>query len=340
MIEFASVKNYIIVKNSKELQLAKQCNLCRFIIWERKAVIDVYKRDLRKWVKETYHFFNDDTVEDNETTGMIAYQSFYSYCGREEVERMKNILPLIETWESEEQIHYYNFDNANEKIYKDIYVFDANSSFTYGVMMLPNDFNILKEYMYKLYTKKSTAKDKLTRQKYKNLQNFLIGYFARIKNFVSLRSEIIKNSNKNIYSKMREITQAGGIVYISNTDSIVTDSVGAEIMQKYIGSDVGQFKLEKKVDRLFYQSSNSYQLGDKLVYSGVGYFARKNTDLFKEKYATQSGSLIESKEFIITENENYKKLCTVQYGKVIVRIENKLGELLATKVYKIGDNNG
>ena len=88
-------------------------------------------------------------------------------------------------------------------------------------------------------------------------------------------------------------------------------------MEKYIGDDVGKFKLECTSNKLFYKSSNAYQIGDKIVYSGVGYFARKHTDFFNDKAAIQSGSFIKPIDFTINSSEDiYKKyveLIMVQY---------------------------
>ena len=338
MFRVAGLDNFIVAKNSTELRLAKKCELCGYIIMENKSTIVLYTRKLNKWVREDYHFFNEQIIDDFETTGLKAYQSFYSYCGKDNIERMKKVIPNIDVWDSEEQLHYANILHIKEKIYKDIYVFDVNSSFTYGVLQLPKEFDLLKEYMIELYEKKKNASSKITRQKYKNLQNFLIGYFARIKEFISLRSQIIKNSNKNIIDKIVEIKESGGEVYISNTDSIITDSVGASVMQKYIGNEIGQFKLELYSNRLYYNSSNSYQIGDKLVWSGLQYFARKHTDIFEEKYAKQYGNLIEQYDFLLSEDENFRKICRIRFGEIIVIVENKLGEVIKKYSYRIGDN--
>lgn len=337
MLELKSIRNYIVINKLSELKEAKENILCSFIIKENKATITIWKRFLSTWVKETYNLFNENTEDDFETTGLKAYQEFYKYCGKEEVEKMKNILPNIELWESEEQLHFFNIDYVGEKIYKDIYIYDANSSFTYGVLELPDDFNLLKLYMIDLYEKKKNANTKYLRQKYKNLQNYLIGYFARVKDFVSLRSKIIYNSNENIRRKMYEIRKNGGIVYISNTDSIITDNIGHKIMQKYVGKEIGEFKLEKVSNRLYYNSSNSYQVGDKLVWSGLGYFAKRHTDMFKEEFGSQSGSLIEQYDFVLNNNDENIKLCRVRYGKIIVVVKNKSGEIIKRYLYKLGD---
>ena len=50
---------------------------------------------------------------------------------------------------------------------------------------------------------------------------------------------------------MAEIVSHKGFVYLSNTDSIVTNEVGAEIMEKYKGDGVGQFKLSTLDDKLY-----------------------------------------------------------------------------------------
>ena len=262
--------------------------------------------------------------------------SFYNYCGKDEIDRIKKVFEPINIWESYEQMHYFNFDYSNQKIYKDIYEFDANSAFTYGALQLPDDFDILKEYMLLLYDKKKEATNSITRSKYKNLQNYLIGYFARIKEFVRVRSEIIHESNKNIIDKMLKIANKKGICYLSNTDSIVTDEIGAEVIQPYIGNEVGKFKLSKKVDKLYYRSSNIYQLGDKVVYSGVSYFARKHTDFFDDRFANQEGSLIEAFDFELDLDDNdLSRICRVRFGEIIVTVYNSIGELVDEIIYKI-----
>lgn len=337
MISLTSSKNYIIVKNRKELELAKTCDICRYIIWEDNNIIYIWSKQFGKWVKEKYVAFGNDKIKDDETTGLRAYQSFYAYCGKEEIEKMKHIFTPIPMWESYEQMHYANIDYMGEKIYQPIYEFDANSAFTYGALQLPKGFELLKEYMVELFEHKKSAQNKITRSKYKNLQNYLVGYFARIKDFVRVRSEIIRASNLNIQMRMAEIVSKKGLVYLSNTDSIITNEIGAEIMEKYKGDYVGQFKLSTFTDRLYYKSPNAYQIGEKVVYSGVKYFARKHTDFFKERYAEQTGSLIQPFDFAIeATDETYYKLCRVKYGEITVTVVNRIGEKLDTIIYKLG----
>lgn len=328
--------NYAIVRNAGELRDAMADILCGHIIWERGGTIYLYVRHLNKWLREKYVLFGEDKETDEEVTGRMAYQKFYSYCGKDEVERMKLILPRIDAWDSVEQLHYSNVFHAGEKIEKRIYEFDANSSFTYGIYGLPKGFEKLKEYTATLYSKKENAEDAITRSRYKNLQNFLVGYFARVSGFVSTRSNIIDISNNNIGERMREVVENKGTVYISNTDSIITDDYGADIMGKYLGTAAGDFKLKGTFDRLYYRSSNCYQIGDKVVWSGAKYFARKNTDFFKDRIAEQKGSLIEGYDFVIPEEGSKRvKKCRVKFGSIEVSIYNSIGELVGKKEYRI-----
>lgn len=337
MFKLTSSSGCIIAKDKADVQLAKDCTLCTHILLELGNTIYLWKNICGRWHYEKYVVFGESKDIDLETTGFKAYQSFYNYCGKEEVEKMKHIFKPIPMWESYEQMHYANFEYSEEKIYKNIYEFDANSAFTYGATKLPDGFELLKEYMLLLYDKKSNTTNKLTRSKFKNLQNYLVGYFARIQDFIRVRSEIIKESNINIQSKMAEIVSKNGVVYLSNTDSIVTDDIGADVMSKYIGVKVGQFKLELKTNKLFYKSPNAYQIGEKVVYSGVKYFARENTDFFNDISAEQYGSLIKEKQFVIYEEEDkLYKLCSLQYGEIKVFRFNILGELLDIKTYKAG----
>ena len=338
MKNLLGTRNYIVIKSTKELKNAFSCDLCRFIIMEDKNVIFIWIKNHGKWIKKAFVAFGEYKEKDIEITGRRAYQDFYYYCGKEEVERMKTVLRPIELWESEEQLHWYNFEYANTKIYKDIYVFDANSAFTYGVTQLPAGFEKLKEYMLALYRKKELSVNSITRSKYKNLQNFLIGYFARVKGFISVRSKIIEESNKNILLKMAEINKNGGTVYLSNTDSIITDKIGSDVIQRYVGKEVGKFKLENKVNRLYYKSSNAYQLGDKVKYSGVGYYSRQNIDFFKGYNATQSGNLIEPFDFILEPSDNScLKLCKVRFGQIEVIVINSIGEEVKREYYSMGE---
>ena len=336
MLKFENIRNYVIIKDRSELNMAKQIDICRYIVMEKENNIFLWSRLNNEWTEEKYSFFGENKEKDEETTGFEAYQNFYYSVGKENVEKMKHIYTPIALFESYEQLHYANFEFSERKIYQDIFVFDANSAFTYGTLQLPTGFEPLKEYMEMLYEKKRTAKNKVKRSHYKNLQNYLIGYFARINDFIRVRSEIIKESNLNIEKKMIEIVKNKGTVYLSNTDSIVTDYIGAEIMDKYKGDNVGQFKLEQVSDKLFYKSSNSYQIGDKVVYSGLKYFERKNTDFFQDKIAEQKGTLIIGKDYSIeNSNEEYNKICKVDYGKIIVNIYNTIGELLKIRIYNI-----
>lgn len=312
-----------------------QIELCKHILYESGNIIYVYDKIFSKWKKRMFVAFGEASEKDLETTGFFAYKNFYNYCGEKEVEKMKHIFQPIDLWESCEQMHYANVFFAKEKIYKNIYEFDANSAFTYGTLQLPNGFEKLKEYMLILYENKKNAETKLLRSRFKNLQNYLIGYFARIKDFVRVRSEVIKNSNENITSKMNEITKAKGTVYLSNTDSIVTDEIGAEIMAKYEGGEVGQFKLSTKTDRLYYNSSNSYQLGNKIVYSGVQYFARKHTDFFNDISAYQRGSLLEEYDIELGNDGVSKRICRIRFSEVQVDVFNAIGEKIDEIIYTL-----
>lgn len=337
MLKLSSTNNYIIIKNKLELNEAKQCDMCGYIIFEDNNRIYIWKRVYLKWELTKYTFFSNYKEKDLETTGLKAYQSFYDYCGKTEVEKMKHILKPIPMWESCEQIHYANIDYINEKLYEPIYVFDVNSSFTFGTTLLPEGFEPLKDYMINLYNLRKGSKNDITKTKYKNMMNYLIGYFARISEFVSLRSKIIELSNSNIYKHMSKIRKQGGICFLSNTDSIITNEKGAEVMLPIVSNELGKFKLELKTDKLCYKGSNAYQVGDKVVYSGVGYFERKHTDFFTEQKAYSTGTLIKSFNFKINENDKmYTKLCKVTYGEIVVDIYNKIGELINKAIYKIG----
>ena len=328
-------KTYIIIKDFKELKKCQDNILCNHIVYESGNNIYIWDWIGGKWVKSIYSMYGKLKAKDIETTGFLAYQRFYRFCGKENIERMKKVLPLMDVWDSEEQMHMFNFEHAKEKIYQPIFELDVNSAFTYGAMQLPDDFNLLKEYLQGLYDKKESARNEEERSKYKNLQVYLIGYFARIKEFVSLRSEIIRLSNRHIKDNINEIIVKGGTVYLSNTDSIVTDIIGYKVIEPKIGTKVGQFKLSTFTDRLYYQSSNCYQLGDKVTYSGVKYFARKHTDFFEGLSATQEGSLIEGYDFDYeTENEEERRVCRVRYGMITVTVYNELGEVKEIIEYK------
>lgn len=330
-----STRNYIIIKNIVELNKAKTNPLCRHIIYEQGDCITIWDKIGLKWNKVKYDIFGHKKEVDIDITGRKAYMDFYYYCGEEEIEKMKSVYPIIDVWDSHEQMHFFNMEYVGEKIYQDVYVYDANSAFTYGAMQLPDEFYKLKEYMQELYNFKMNANNKITRNKYKNLQNFLIGYFARIKKLVAVRSNIILNSNMNIKKHMNNIIKYGGKVFLSNTDSIITDKIGNKVMQDSIGQYAGQFKLEKTSDRLYYNSSNSYQIGDKITFSGVKYFARKHTDFFKDRYAEQEGNIVYGKDFDFEySNEKYKNICRVEQGLITVKIYNNIGELVDTIMYK------
>ena len=336
MINLPPTRNYIIVKSYKELVKAKQVDLCGYIIWESGCTIRIWERVIGKWVETKYVLFGGKDSSKSEITGHRAYLEFYKYAGANEVEKMKNALSPIDIWDSEEQMHYANFEYAKQKIYKDIYVFDARSSFTYGANQLGGEFDMLKEYLNMHYKLKELAETPEKRAEHKALQNYLIGYFARIKKLIAVRSEIIKESNENIKDKMGKIAKNNGIVYLSNTDSIVTDKAGRDVMVDYLGSEVGCFKLEKTSDRLCYLSPNAYQIGDELKYSGLKYFERKHTNLFEEEYARQEGSLIRPFDFSLDfKNGDYYKICRVEFGQITVTVANALGELIDEFIYKI-----
>ena len=335
-MKLPKTRNYIVIKNNSELAPAMKNPICRFIIQERSNSIFLWRKLGREWKFYKFSFFGESVASEDGTSGFLSYQSFYNYCGREEIEKMKKVFPNIEKWESEEQLHYYNPKYSGELLKGKFFELDVNSSFSYGVMQLPSDFIKLKEYMMILYDKKKTAKTKQTRTKYKNMQNFLIGYFFRIKDFVSLRSKIIENSNNAVLDKISEIVENGGHVYLSNTDSIITDEIGYFVMKRYIGEKVGELKLELVSNKLYYESSNCYQIGDKLVYSGVKYFARQHTDLFKKQTATQSGELVRAYDLEIDPLiEDFNNIGKIKESKIIVNVYNSLGEKINEVIYKI-----
>lgn len=334
MYNFLKCRNYIIINDLSELNKAKCCDICRFIIYLRENMMYIWTKFNYSWYKNTYVLYGEDNEKDIETTGFEAYMNFYNYCGKDEVEKMKHILRPIPMWESYEQMHYANFEFSEQKLYQPVFEYDANSSFTYGALQLPDGFDLLKEYMLLLYDKKKNTTNKSIRSRYKNLQNYLVGYFARIKDFIRVRSDIILKSNMNISLRMMEIVKNKGKVFLSNTDSIITDEIGAEIMEKYTGKEVGQFKLENTSDKLYYKSPNAYQIGDKIVYSGVKYFARKHFDFFKDITSFQIGDLVEGFDFMVYENEqNTYKLCKVKYGEVKVIQTNAIGEIIGEYTY-------
>jgi len=340
MLKFSNSRNYIIVKDKKELEEAKKCELCMYIIMEKGNVIHLWEYINFKWVKKRYTVFGRDKTTDDITTGTEAYQRFYKYCGKSEIERMKGILKPIQKWESFEQMNYCNLDYLGEHIHKDIFEFDVNSSFGYGATQLPKGFELLSNYMQELYDERLSAPNEFEKARIKNLMVYLVGCFANIKEFVALRSEIIKNSNDNVLEHMIKIRQNGGTVYLSNTDSIVTDEKGAEVMLPIISDKMGDFKLSTFTDKLYYRSPKVYQLGDKVKYSGLTYFARKHTNFFKGYEAREKGNLIEGYDFVISENFEesiYSKLCRVRKGKIIVTVVNQLGEFIEEIEYKLED---
>lgn len=336
MLRLSKDKYYIVIKSFYELKIAKANIYCRTIIYEKSNVIYIWNRNGNKWIENVYVAFDDFKEQDYLTSGHIAYLEFYEYVGKEELDKMKNYYAPLNIIDSYEQMHYANIEYAHTKIYKNIYVYDCNSSFTYGALCLPDIFYKLKEYLIMLYNKKKNAKTQLERSRFKNLQNYLIGYFARIKQLVAVRSNIIARSNSNIKHKMTKIYNAGGVVYLSNTDSIVTDDIGNKIMQEYAGLEVGQFKLENTSDRLYYNSPNDYQIGNKSKHSGVAYFANKHTDYFEDKFAEQAGSLIEDKEYILSSSDDdLQKVCRVELGQITVTVRNFVGDIIETIIYKI-----
>ena len=75
MINLSTSRNYIIVKNIKELEVAKQCDICKYIIWEDNNVIYIYTCINNKWVKETYVAFGKDKEKDYGKRGFLAINS-------------------------------------------------------------------------------------------------------------------------------------------------------------------------------------------------------------------------------------------------------------------------
>ena len=111
-------------------------------------------------------------------------------------------------------------------------------------------------------------------------------------------------------------------------------------MDKYIGEKVGQFKIACTSNKLFYKSSNAYQIGDKVIYSGISYFARRHTDFFKDEIAEQNGSFIIPFDFSLEDRDlGLSKLCRVSLGVITVEVFNKIGEKVGNYVYtpNIGD---
>lgn len=340
MIKFSNSRTYIVIKNIRELENAKKCDLCMHIILESGNIIHMWDFIKFKWVKSKYTAFEEEKYKDDSVTGFSAYLRFYKYCGKSEIEKMKKILPIIEPWESFEQMHFYNLDFIGVSLNQEIFEFDVNSSFAYGATKLPKGFELLSNYMTELYEKRKNTTNIKEKTRIKKLIVYLVGYFNRIKEFVAVRSAIINESNSNVRKHIAKIRSNKGIVFLSNTDSIVTDKKGAEIMLPLVSDKLGCFKLSKYSDRLFYRSSNAYQIGDKVVYSGLSYFSRKHTNLFKGYDAVTTGNLIETYDFElneITENCMYQRLCRVRNGILTVTVYNVLGEVIDIINYKLED---
>lgn len=332
MNEIAPLRVWSVAKAIPEIKMLKEIKLCSGIAFERGEQITLFFKNKTGWTQCDYLGENDTAFD---VSGNSAYRAFYSFCGREEIEKMKKVLPKIEIWESVEQIHYFDFHYAETFIFDKIYEVDVNSSFAYGSLKLSGQFSLLKKYMLMLFAGKRTAATLRERDFFKKMQNYLIGYFARIKDFVSLRSEIIKNSNMHLYSLISKIKSAGGEVYLSSTDSILTNECGFNAVREFLGDGIGQLKLVNVGEKLYYQSSNIYQIDDKVKYSGVGYFARKHTDFFANKIARQSGSLLAGYDFELLNEGSNSRLCKIGESKIIVDEFNLLGEKLGTKKYTL-----
>lgn len=337
MLSLNPSSNYVVARNMKEVRIAKQKGLCRFIILETPTAITIWNYVAGNWDIEQFILTNDFCPQPLELTGLDAYRAFYSYCGRDEIERMKSIYTPIPSWEAEPPFHYCNLNYVDMKLYQPIYELDANSAFTYGTTRLPDDFNLLKQYMTMLYGRKRDTTSKTQRSLYKALMNYLIGYMARVKGFSGVRSHIIAESNLNIKRHMVDIQAAGGTVFLSNTDSIVTDEKGMSAMQDSIGAEVGQFKVQSTSDKLYYKSSNAYQLGDNVTYSGVGYYARKHTDFFKGEYAVQTGKFIIPKDIDWEDEEgSLCHLSSVEWDRICVTVFYLNGEYKKRFYYRLG----
>ena len=175
---------------------------------------------------------------------------------------------------------------------------------------------------YEYARKKTSTKEE--RDKHKLILNSLIGIMKY--HNVFLRIAVLEYARMYIESLKDENT------IMQTVDSIVSLTPRPDLD---IGDNLGQFKLEQVANRLYYRSPNAYQLGDKIVYSGVQYFAKKHVDLFNEISATQEGSLIRGFNFVIDENKEYTKVCEVEYGEITVKQYNFLGELINTFKYKV-----
>lgn len=119
-----------------------------------------------------------------------------------------------------------------------------------------------KKFVAKYYKGKKNAKTKQERQNYKDILNFLVGYWQRKNCF--LRSTIVERQNRRISYFIHKYKDH--VIY-SNTDSIVSDIHIPEIEQD-IGDEVGQWKVEDRGEVAL--MNNGYQWkGEKPKISGM-----------------------------------------------------------------------
>ena len=79
MVNLTGSKNYIVVKSKKELELAKTCDICRYIIWEDNNVIYIWTRAFGKWVKEKYVAFDTEKETWSEMEKEAFDKLFHDY---------------------------------------------------------------------------------------------------------------------------------------------------------------------------------------------------------------------------------------------------------------------
>nr|ADO51614.1 dnapol [Moniliophthora roreri] len=168
---------------------------------------------------------------------------------------------------------------------------------------------------------------------------------------VSIPISAIVNSNARVFmNKIKlEIISKGGKIYYSDTDSLVIDKKDLSNLEKFIGKEIGQFKIEYEIKEAYFISNKTYCLildDGRTIIKSLGVINNSlNLEDFKSMYWNKS-NVVATKFNTITKYDKgsvsiEKKEVTLNYDSYRKRekLYNVQGNWIDTKPLLISDNN-
>lgn len=310
-IDFIKKNGYIIVNGPR---IGKCHN--RYVANIEMELVN-FKLTYRNEGKTTQYICRlDDEEKPHKINGLTAYTTLSKYWkipNLKEIKiygyRLNRFGKVVWNVDPTQQLMYYNKEKNNNRYY-DCVGYDMNSAFSRAMLepipdtsQMPRieetvkageigfrldgtvvfEKGLFANYIFPLmdspfetfvrtwYFRKASAKTPEAREKAKGMLNYSVGYMHRVNPFI--RNCIVARCNEFIKKLIDENT------LYCNTDSIVS-CVKREDIEKNLGSDIGQWKIEHK--GAFAYREYTYQWNDtEPKYRGI---PKKGFKTFKEEH--------------------------------------------------------